>query len=247
MNAMRRTRAKAPEPITLQRAPLLAGLTGDQLEKVSGEVRLRSFRRRETVINKGSAGDSLLFLLEGHLQVVDVTEDGRSVGLNLLSPGDFFGEIAVVDGGTRSASVTALTHAKVAFLPRATALWVFSHCPPVAERMLQHMAAKIRKESVFRTLLGIHNAFQRVYALLDLFRQTKPGGLEVIDNLPAQQDMAIMINTSRETVSRAISSLIEDGVIEKDARRLIIRRPEVLRRLALHGAGSGRAGPESGH
>lgn len=223
------------DPQQLRKIPLLSGLTDEQVTRVAADLRIRQYARRETVIQKGSPGSALLFLLSGQLQVVDVTEDGRAVGLNLLNAGDFLGEIAVIDGGPRSATVTALNTAVVGTLPRATALWLFSHCPSVAERILAHMAAKIRSESQFRTLLGIQNIFQRVCALLEFYKRTQPGGLEVVENLPTQQDIAIMINTSRETVSRVLAELSQRGVVEKDMRRLIIRRPQDLRQLAQQG------------
>lgn len=223
------------DPLQLRKIPLLSSLTDEQITRVAADMRLRQYARRETVIHKGSPGSALLFLLSGQLQVVDVTEDGRAVGLNLFNAGDFFGEIAVIDGGPRSATVTALNTAVVGTLPRATALWLFSHCPSVAERILAHMAAKIRSESQFRTLLGIQSIFQRVCALLEFYKRTQPGGLEVVENLPTQQDIAIMINTSRETVSRVLADLSQRGIVEKDMRRLIIRHPQELRNLAQQG------------
>lgn len=226
------------DPAQLRRIPLLAEISDVELSRVVADLRLRAYARRETVIHKGSPGTALLLLLSGQLQVVDVTEDGRAVGLRLLDPGDFFGEIAVIDGGPRSATVTALNPAVVGSLPRASALWLFSHCPTVASRMLAHMAAKIRSESQFRMLLGIQNTFQRVCALLEYYKRTQPGGLEVVENLPTQQDIAIMINTSRETVSRVLTELIQRGIVEKDMRRLIIRRPEALQDI-IHRAQQG--------
>ena len=221
------------DPAQLRRIPLLADITDVELARVASDLRIRAYARRETVIHKGSPGSALLLLLSGQLQVVDIAEDGRAVGLRLLSAGDFFGELAVIDGGPRSADVTALNSAVVGSLPRPSALWLFSHCPSVASRMLTHMATKLRNESQFRMLLGIQNAFQRVCALLEFYKRTQPGGLEVVENLPTQQDIAIMINTSRETVSRVLTELIQRGIVEKDLRRLIIRRPQELH-LIVH-------------
>lgn len=232
LNAATDREAHSLDKAALRQIPLLADLTSEQQTFVANELRLRSFAKRETVLIKGSVGENLLFLLSGQLQVVDVTEDGRAIGLNLFKPGDFFGEIAVIDGGPRSATVTALTKCSVGFLPRSSALWMFSHCSSVAEKILQHMAQKIRRDSEFRIILGNQNAFKRVFALLESMKQLKPGGLFVVENLPTQQDIAIMINTSRETVSRALASLIERGVVEKDMRRFIVRKPEELTLLA---------------
>lgn len=210
---------------------MLSGLAPEEMARVADELRVRRYAKRDTLINKGGAADVLLFLLAGQLQVVDVTEDGRAIGLNLLQAGDFFGEVAVIDGGPRSASVTALTEVVVAFLPRATALWLFAHCTSVTERILQHMARKIRRESEFRTLLSINDAFHRVYALLLLLRQQQANGLVTVENLPTQQDIAIMVNTSRETVSRALAHATALGVVKKEYRRLIISDPDALSRL----------------
>lgn len=216
----------------LAKIPLLADLTEEEAARVTGELRIRQSARRDIVIQKGAAADSLLFLISGQLQVTDVTGDGRAVGLRLLTPGDFFGEIAVINGCPRTAYVVALTASTVAFLPRTTALHLFSHSPSVANKMLRHLADKIHRDSEFRALLSIHNISRRVFTLLELLKQKKPGGLEVVENLPTHQDIAIMVNTSRETVTRTLLSLSQQGIIEKDMRRLIIRQPETLHKLA---------------
>ena len=108
----------------------------------------------------------------------------------------------------------------------------------MAERLLKRMASTIRAAANYRTILGIPNAFQRVFALLNQFAKIAPGGLVVIEKMPTQQEIAIMVNTSRETVSRAIHILIQKGVVEKDMRRLIVRQPEALRKVAATEAGS---------
>jgi predicted transcriptional regulator len=67
---------------------------------------------------------------------------------------------------------------------------------------------------------------------LGILKQTKPGGLEVVENLPTHQDIAIMLNTSRETVTRALLALAQKGIVQKDLNRLIIRNAEILQKLA---------------
>ncbi|MFZ6648651.1 Crp/Fnr family transcriptional regulator [Undibacterium sp. TJN25] len=219
--------------INLRKIPLLENLTDEEMTRVKAELRVRQFNKRDVVLQKGGLGDSLLFLLSGQLQVVDVTEDGRAIGLRMLNEGDFFGEIAIINGSTRSASVVALSNVLVGFLPSATALHLFSHSPNVANMMLRHLADKIQRDSEFRALLSINNTSRRIYAFIELFKKVAPGNLEVVENLPTHQDIAMMINTSRETVTRALLSLTQQGIIEKDLHRLIIRKPEELQKLAL--------------
>ena len=171
---------------------------------------------------------------KGQLQVIDVTEDGRSIGLRMLAPGDFFGEIALINNSTRSASVVAMSDVLVAFLPAATAMHLFSHSPSVANQMLKHLAQKIQRDSEFRSLLSINNTAKRIYTYLVLMQKNKqdePGVPAVVENLPTHQDIANMINTSRETVTRALTALAQQGIVQKDAHRLIIVKPEALQKL----------------
>ncbi|MET0264781.1 MAG: Crp/Fnr family transcriptional regulator [Duganella sp.] len=219
--------------VHLRKIPLLAGLSDEEVIRLKGELRFRQYAKRDIVLQKGAAGDGLLFLLSGQLQVIDVTEDGRAIGLRMLAPGDFFGEIAVINGSQRTASVLAMTPVLVAFLPAAAALHLFSHSPSVANLMLRHLAAKIQRDSEFRSLLSINNTTRRIYTYLVQMKKpaAQPGEPEVVENLPTHQDIANMINTSRETVTRALIALTQQGIVQKDTHRLLIIDPQALQKL----------------
>jgi CRP-like cAMP-binding protein len=231
------TAARPPEEQTklqlhLRKIPLLAELSDAEIAPVRAELRIRQYAKREVVLHKGGSGDGLLFLLSGQLQVIDITEDGRAIGLRMLAPGDFFGEIALINNSTRSASVVATTPVLVAFLPAASAMHLFSHSPSVAKRILHHLAQKIQRDSEFRALLSINNTARRLYTYLaQLQTAAASDGRQVVENLPTHQDIANMINTSRETVTRALLTLAQQGIVQKDAHRLIILDPEALRKL----------------
>jgi CRP/FNR family transcriptional regulator, cyclic AMP receptor protein len=216
--------------IHLRRIPLLAELTDEEIALVKQDLRVRQYAKRDVVLHKGGTGDGLMFLLSGQLQVVDITEDGRAVGLRLLQPGEFFGEIALINNSTRTASVVATAESLVALLPAPTALHLFSHVPSVAKHMLQHLAKKIQRDSEFRSLLSINNTSRRIYTYLVLMQKKNDDGT-VVENLPTHQDIANMINTSRETVTRALLVLTQKGIIKKDQHRLIIQKPEDLQKL----------------
>jgi CRP-like cAMP-binding protein len=240
MTALNKVSPSEPAPtvqevqlqVHLRKIPLLADLTSEEIAEIKPELRFRHFNKREVVLHKGGSGDALLFLLSGQLQVVDITEDGRAIGLRLLVPGDFFGEIALINNSTRSASVVATSDVLVAFLPAATALHLFSHSPSVAQQMLRHLAQKIQRDSEFRAVLSINNTARRIYTYLSLL-QKKPedGAPAVIENLPTHQDIANMINTSRETVTRALLTLVQQGIVQKEANRLVILDPQALQKL----------------
>jgi len=222
--------------IHLRKIPLLADLTDEEIAQVKVELRYRHFPKRTVVLHKGGTADALLFLLSGQLQVIDVTEDGRAIGLRMLAAGDFFGEIALINDSTRSASVVATSEVLVAFLPASTALHLFSHSPSVARKMLGHLAQKIQRDSEFRALLSINNTTRRIYTYIALMQQTEDkAGRQVVENLPTHQDIANMINTSRETVTRALAALMQQGVVQKEAHCLVILDPDALQRLAQGG------------
>lgn len=223
------TRAKHVVTVHLRNIPLLKGLDKVILERVASSLQIRSVARGGVLLRKGSCSDYLLFLLSGRLQSVDVTDEGREVGITFLGPGDYFGDLAVIDGLPLFSSVVACEASLVAFMPREQAIELIYNNPLVAERVLKRMASKIRAAFGYRAILAIPNAFQRVFALLNQFAKTAPGGVVIIEKMPTQQEIAILANTSRETVSRAIHTLIQKGVVEKDMRRLIVRLPDLLR------------------
>ncbi len=232
-NASAEEALQAHIQINLRKIPLFSDLSEEDMRRVNAEIRIRHFNKREVVLHKGGSADALLFLLSGQLQVVDITEDGRAVGLRILAPGDFFGEIALINESTRSASVVATSDVLVAFLPAATALHLFAHSPSVARQMLKHLAQKIQRDSEFRALLSINNTARRIYTYLSLL-QRKPedgGARPVVENLPTHQDIANMINTSRETVTRALLTLVQQGIVQKEANRLVILDPQALQKL----------------
>lgn len=173
-----------------------------------------------------------MFLLAGSLQAVDFTEDGKEIGLNLFAPGTFFGELALIDGLPRSASIIAIEDSAVAYLPKQQALALIYGKPAIAEEMLKHFARSIRTLTTMRGLLAIPNAQQRLFALLCRLKKPLQDGREAITNFPTQKQIAIMINTSRETVSRAIAILERQGVVEKAPHALIVRQPKTLEKLA---------------
>jgi len=216
----------------LLKVPLLRDLNSDVFDELNRVIQVGHVLRGQIIIRKNSKDDSFYFLLKGRLQAVDLTEDGREVGLNFLTTGDYFGELSVIDGLPRSATVVAMENSLIASLPRIYALDLIHNNPMVGAVLLQKLAASIRHASDYRGILAIPNAFQRVFALLNTMLHVAPGGLIVIDDMPAQREIAIMVNTSRETVSRALNMLIKEAIAEKDLRRLIVRKPDELNSLS---------------
>jgi CRP/FNR family transcriptional regulator, cyclic AMP receptor protein len=216
----------------LKQQKLLRNVTDDVIEETSRHIRYRRFAKRDFVVHKGDAGSSLLMLMSGRLQVIALSEDGREVGLNFVEPGDYFGELSIIDGGPRSASIVATSESVIGFLPKAHAQALFYRNPAVVEALLQRLCRTIRQASNYRSMLGLTRAYARVYSVLEASMRQSAGDQLTIENLPNQQAIAIMANVSRETVSRAIRLLVDGQVVERDYRRLIVRDAGTLKKLA---------------
>lgn len=221
-------------PDKIAKIPLLQGLDADTLRSVARTMTARTYLSHDIVMHKGDAPDHLAFLLEGKLQVVDISEDGRETGIHFIAPGSYFGELSIIDGQPRSASVVSVKISEVAFLPCEQARSLMFSRPLIAQRFLTHFAQVLRASSHQRTLLSIPNAFQRVFAQLQLIaRDTEQG--HAIEGMPKQHEIAIMVNTSRETVSRALHTLLRMNILVKKGTLLIVNKPDQLKNAAISG------------
>ena len=150
----------------LNRQRLFQDLPLELLQDVQPAVRLQEFGRRDFVLHKGMAGDALLMLVAGRLQVISTSESGKEVGISFINPGDYFGEISLIDGGPRSASIVAVSPSIVGFLPQAKALWLFQNVPAIAARIQARLCSVIRNEINFRSSMGSSKAYARIYAVI---------------------------------------------------------------------------------
>ena len=222
-----------PVPLAiLQSFSLLHGLPADKLARLSERMTERTFARREVVIKKGEPGNALCFLLEGRLQGVDFTVDGREVGLYFVDPNDYFGELSVIDGQPRPEFVIAVARSRVVTLPRDEARTLMFSTPGIAERLTTRLARRLRLESAQRTLLGLPSPAQRVCAQLAQLSVKLPQGRVVIVHAPTHQEIAIMVNTSRETVTRVFQVLQTRGVLKRDGDQFQVEDSRYLNDVA---------------
>lgn len=216
----------------LRKQKFLQGLDDSVLTDLAHLIRFEQFQKREFIFHKGSPGDALIMLLSGRLQIITLSADNREVGLTFLDPGDYCGELSIIDGEPRSASAVAAVESMVGFLPRAKARALLLHNPQVMEQVLLKMASIIRDNSHQRSVLAMNRSYSRIYAVLVTSARKSFGSVTTLESLPTQQIIATMANVSRETVSRAIHALINRGIVQKDAKRLIVCDQATLEKLS---------------
>lgn len=222
-----------PIPLAvLQNFHLLRDLPAETLSRLGDGMTERTFARREAVIKKGEPGTVLGFLIEGRLQGVDFTVDGREVGLYFVDPNDYFGELSVIDGLPRPEFVIAVGRSRVVTLPRDDARTLFVSTPAIARRITLRLAQRLRAVSAQRTLLGLPNPAQRVCAQLIQLTVKVADGRVIIAHAPTHQEIAIMINTSRETVTRVFQVLQARGILKRDGTQWRVENSRYLTDVA---------------
>lgn len=221
----------------LKGVDLFSALGTDQLEQLAALVIRKSFARDETIILEDDDSVQALFLIaSGEVKVYVSGSDGRETILSLLSKGDFFGEMSLIDGEPRSASVKAVTEAELLILRREHFLRQVEKNTDLAMGLLVEMSKRIRKANRQISSLAMLTVYGRVAAtILNLMQErgvrvhAEAGNMvTVIRNRPTQQQLAEMSGTTRETVSRVLSSLAKKGTISLVGKDLVIHEEDEL-------------------
>ncbi len=220
-----------PIPI-LQGLRLFDRLPVETLAKIAPAMNERKVERRAVVIKLGETDAGLGFLIEGRLQTVNFTLDGKEVGIDFIHEGDFFGELSVIDGKPAPEYIIAVAPSRLAFLGREEARELMFSTPNSASAIATRMAERMRLAASHRAMLALPSSFQRVCAQLSLLAQKNPSGKFVIVMPPTHQEIAIMVNTSRETVTRTLQFLQGMKVVARAGGELVVDQPETLQEAA---------------
>lgn len=196
------------------------------------QMQLQTYARRAMVMSKDLPASALGFLVDGRLQGVDFTVDGRSVGLYFVDPGDYFGELSLVDSKPPAEFVVAAMKSTVAFLDAKLAQALILNNPDLAQSVMLRLASRVRMVMSQRMLLSLPNPFQRLCVLLLQLPQTTRAGVTEVDQTPTHQELAIMINASRETVTRSFQLLFLNKVLVREGNVLRLLQPELIKDIA---------------
>jgi CRP/FNR family cyclic AMP-dependent transcriptional regulator len=216
----------------LKNIPLFSELNERDLERIIQIANKKRYHKDNIILIEEEVGSTMFIILAGRVKISRISDDGREVILSILSDGDFFGEMSLLDGYTRSANVTAIEDSELLVIRREEFLQTLRDYPQVAINLLKELAQRIRKSDEHIKSLSLQDATGRVASTLlriaedsGLFRK----GQVEISELPLQQDLANMAGTSRETISRVIKSLSEDGYLRKQGGKIIILDYEKFR------------------
>ncbi|MGH2462815.1 MAG: Crp/Fnr family transcriptional regulator [Candidatus Limnocylindria bacterium] len=233
--------ADDPNLTLLARCPLFAGVLPDDLRDVARHLRLRRFRRGEVIFHQGDPGDALHIVASGSVKIVLPSPEGDEAIIATVHAGDFFGELALLDGAPRSATAAAVEVTDTLSLPRDTFLEEIGRSASLRDVLLRSIAGELRRltghveELHFLDLAGrLASRLVRLAREADPVPQRTPNGaLEATLDWPfTQSDLAAMIGATRQSVNRLLSDLVERGLIRIDRDTLVITDLERLERLA---------------
>lgn len=210
----------------LKNVPLFSELSDQELATIAKIATTHNVTKNSVVVHEGDAGNSLFVILQGSAKISYYAPDGREVVLTLLSEGDFFGEISLLDGEPRSATVSTLESSQLAQIRRGDLEREIIARPQLAIKLLHELASRLRRTSQVLERVSTLDVPHRLYTYLRDYcaRYGKPDADELYEvKLPTHQLMADQLSTSRETISRAVSTLKKDGIIVPVQGRSLVK------------------------
>ncbi len=214
----------------LRRVPMFSGLTQAQMLHLAHTVVKQRFKRGQMVIEQGRKGESLYIILSGRARVIMTDRRGKEVILNTLGPGDYIGEMSLIDGKTHSASVKTEIQTDVLVLSHAEFVRCLTDNQSIAIWIIKGLIQRLRKSSEKVSSLALMDVYGRVAKVL--VDAGEPMGEQelVICEKMTRQDIAKMVGASREMVSRVMRDFEDQGFIKtRDDGCITLKE----RRLAL--------------
>ena len=182
----------------------------------------------ERLFQRGDPGTAMLVVMAGEVRIVLPSRDGREQVLRTLQPGEVFGEMALLDGGTRSADAVAQTNGRLLQLDRRDMMAQIHATPALALTILGVLSERLRTTSWLLETMLFHDAGARLAAILLALTQGQAGQRVDI----TQSALGDRIGTTRETVNRRLRELQSDGILAVEPGRITVLDPAALRCLA---------------
>jgi CRP/FNR family transcriptional regulator, cyclic AMP receptor protein len=220
------------DPIELlARVPLFSELSRGELERISRVAIPRSYPSGVRVFHEGDHSDACYLIRSGDLRVTREHSDGRAIALATLGPGDIFGELAMLDGEARSASVETLTDSELLALPAADVRRLLADHPEISVKLIAALTRRLRETNERVARQSFQTVPSRVAGVLNqlIAEETTSESHQGVTVRMTQADLAQLAGTSRESVSRFLATLERAGVVQVGRGRVTVLEPRRLR------------------
>lgn len=220
----------------LSYVPIFADLDEETFEKIVSVGNIKSYKKDNVILMEEEDGSALFVIIKGKVKVSRTSNDGREVILSILNESDFFGEMAILDGMNRSATVIAQEDSELFIIQRNEFYNLLRTYPEISIALLEELTRRLRNADMKIKALSLKDAEGKVATVLlqlaDDLGKIKKGMVE-IEKLPLQQDLANMAGTSRETISRALHSFAKKELVELEGSKLRIINYEKFKELFI--------------
>ena len=207
----------------LRRTPLFECLSDEDLDAVAQAVKVKSFPKNTILFSEGDESDSFYVICEGRVNVGINDAEGKEIILSRLGAGEYFGEMALMDGEPRSAFVMTKDACRMMILSKSDFKRILSLNYDIMLTLLKEVQRRLREANKKIESLALMDVYGRMaWLLIQLAGSSEPGAM-IPDKL-THQEIASMVGASREMVSRVIKDLTNDGYISIRRKRITIRK-----------------------
>jgi CRP/FNR family transcriptional regulator, cyclic AMP receptor protein len=218
---------------TFAQVSLFSTLDPEGLRELAAAARRRAYRAGEVIFHRDDPGQVLYVIREGKVKICINSPDGHEVVLAVFSPGDYFGELALLDGQPRSASAVAIDSVEVYALQRSDFIKIVIHHPHIAIQVMNVLSRRLRQtDAMIEDLLFLDVHGRVAKKLLDL---AELHGIRTADGVRidmklTQSDLAALVGASRESVNKVLGYFVDKRFISSEKRKITILRLAELRR-----------------
>jgi len=208
---------------SLRAIPLFGRVSEGDLEELATHLIERRFPKNATVVEEGLSGDYMYVIRSGRAKVTKASEDGREKIMNFLEAGAFFGDMALLGDETRSASVKTLEESVLLALSRRDFIDLLRQSPDLALSVIEELANRLRETNEQARSLSFQGVEERTRNLFErIARPEEGGGGRMLTPVLTHQQIADMVGTSRETVTRSIKQLKGSCWLGQEGKRYVI-------------------------
>jgi len=210
----------------LRTVPIFSELSDEDITSLAHLALRKRYPKDTVVFFENEEGDFFFTILEGRIKVTILGDDGREVILSVLGPGDFFGEMALLDNEPRSATAIAVEESELLSLHRSDFQSVLNDNKSITSALIRVLSARLRRANHQISTLALLDVYGRVArVIVDMAREE---GKRLRDGRIAfrratHQEIANRIGTTRETVTRMLKDLERQGLIHVEGKEIVVQ------------------------
>jgi CRP/FNR family transcriptional regulator, dissimilatory nitrate respiration regulator len=219
---------------TLSAVPIFGGLPAGPMDRIVSISVVRDYARGEMIFWDGDPADGFYVLMAGQVKIFKVSPEGREKILHIFGPGEPFGEVPVFSGGSFPANAEALAESRLIFFPRKAFVDLIGRNPSIALSLLAVLSMRLRQFTVQIENLSLKEVPERLAGYL-MFLAGEQGTEDAVTLDISKGQLASLLGTIPETLSRIFAKMSGDGLIEVDGRTIRLLDPDRLAFIAEHG------------